>query len=262
MRKCLFCANTADSHEHVLPQWLHRCISSRTKGKFPVRVGRYVEGQGYLDERKFISLNLKARIVCVGCNNGWMSKMESEVEKILKPLTGKQFPVLAHTHLEQLRGDSRSLARWMSKTALATSYALPGSLRLSERLAEEIAQGDPPTGVWMDVAKAKVSGIAAALTKMFPTINGNRFVGAQTHQAGTCFQFCIQINQLLLRVGMSPGAEVGYIAPGGLNPFRLFPTADPQVPEHFEFNDVNHFLHSVVLRTWAGCAGEVPSLHG
>ncbi|MDA1274570.1 MAG: hypothetical protein O2960_11045 [Verrucomicrobia bacterium] len=262
MRKCLFCPNTADSHEHVLPQWLHRCISSETDGKFPVQVGRYVDGQGYLDERKFVSLNFKARIVCVGCNNGWMSKMESEVEQILKALTGKQFPVLAHTHLEQLREHAQSLAQWMSKTALTTSYALPGKLRLAGRLAEKIGQGRPPHGVWMDVAKAKNSGIAAALTKMFPTINGNRYVGVQTHQTGECFQFCIQINQLLLRVGMSPGAEVGYVAHGGLNPFRLFPEADSQVPENIEFKDVNHFLHSIVLRTWAGCAGEVPSPHG
>jgi hypothetical protein len=258
MRKCLFCANTADSREHVLPQWLHRCISAETEGKFPVQVGRYVDGQGYLDERKFVSLNFKAKIVCTGCNIGWMSKMESEVDQILKPLTGKQFPVLAHDQLEQLRGHAQLLARWMSKTALTTSYALPGNQRLALQLAAEIAKGRPPHGVWVDVAKAKVSGIAAALTKMFPTINGNRFVGPQTHQAGVCFQFCIQINQLLLRVGMSPGAEVGYIAHGGLNPFRLFPDTDPQVPENIEFQDVNHFLHAVVLRTWAGCAGEVP----
>jgi hypothetical protein len=220
-----------------------------------------VDGQGYLDERKFVSLNFKARIVCVGCNNGWMSKMESEVEQILKPLTGKQFPVLARTHLEQLRGHEQSLARWMAKTALTTSYALPGKLRLASQLADEIALGRPPHGVWVDAAKAKVSGIAVALTKMFPTINGNRFVGPQTHQAGFCFQFCIQINHLLLRVGMSPGAEVGYIAPNGIIPFRLFPDADSKVPENIEFQDVNHFLHAVVLRTWDGCAGEVPTTH-
>jgi hypothetical protein len=261
VRRCLFCSNTADSHEHVLPQWLHRCISSETDGKFPVQVGRYVDGQGYLDERKFVSLNFKARIVCTECNNGWMSKMESEIGQILKRLTGKQFPVLAHAHLEQLREHAKILARWMSKTALTTSYALPGNQRLTAQLAAEIAQGRPPHGVRMDIAKAKVSGIAAALTKMFSTINGNKFVGPQTHQAGVCFRFCIQINHLLLRVGMSPGAEFGYIAHGGLNPFRLFPDADLQVPENLEFQDVNNFLHSVVLRTWAGCAGEVPSAH-
>ena len=184
--------------------------------------------------------------------------METEAERILRPLTEKKFPVLAHTHLEQLRGHAGVLARWMTKTAVATSYALPGKLHLPQSLVEEIAQGRAPRGIWMDVAKAKVSGIAAALTKIFPTISGNKFVGVRTHNMGGCFQFCIQINQLLLRVGMTPGAEVGYVAPGGLNPFRLFPDADPKVPEHCEFKDMNHFLHSVVLRTWEGCPGEVP----
>jgi len=98
-----------------------------------------VDGQEYLDERKFISLSFKARIVCVGCNNGWMSRIESEVEEILRPLTRKQFPILAHTHLEQLRGHGQSLARWMAKTALTTSCALPGKQRLPSQLADEIA---------------------------------------------------------------------------------------------------------------------------
>ena len=259
MSKCLFCGNRADSLEHAIPQWLHRRIAPETDGKFLVHVGRYVDGQGYLDERKHVSLRFEARIVCVACNTGWMSKMESEVDQILRPLTERQFPILAHTHLEELRQHASILARWMTKTALTTSYALPGKLHLPQSLIEEIALGQSPGGVWMDVARARVTGIAAALTKTFPIINGNKFVGVQTHNKGACFQFCIQVNQLLLRVGVTPGAEVGYVAFGGLNPFRLFPRADTRVPEHFEFNDVNHFIHSIVLRTWAGCAGEVPS---
>ena len=56
---------------------------------------------------------------------------------------------------------------------------------------------------------------------------------------------------------MTPGAEVGYIAFGGLVPFRLFPAADAQVPERFRFNDVNHFVHFILLKTWLDCPGEV-----
>jgi hypothetical protein len=258
MRKCLFCPNPADSLEHVLPQWLFRCIAPGNEGKFPVRVGRFVDGQGYLDERKHLSLAFKARIVCENCNTGWMSKLESRVSHILSPLVAQDFPVLAHNFFDELRRDAPGIARWLSKTALTTSFALPGRQRLPEWLAGEIAQAKPPRGVWIDVAKATVAGIAAASSKMLPTINGNVFVGPQAHSAGESFQFCIQINHLLLRVGMSPGAEVGYVAPGGLVAFRLFPKAAPQVPELFEFRDVNHFFHSIVLRTWEGCPGEVP----
>lgn len=258
MSKCLFCDNPADSLEHVIPQWLHRRIAPETDGAFPVQIGRYVEPKGYLDERKHVSLRFAARVVCVACNTGWMSKMEAEVDQVLRALTEKSFPVLAHMHFEQLKDHSAILARWMLKTALTTSYALPGKLFLPTRLIQEVTSGELPSGVWMDVAKAKVSGIAAALTKTFPTINGNKFVGIETHGMGGCFQFCIQVNHLLLRVGMTPGAEVGYLAPGGLNPFRLFPDSDSEVPAHLEFADLNHFMHSIVLRTWAGCAGEVP----
>jgi len=259
MSKCLFCTNQADSLEHALPQWLHRRVAPKTDGRFPVQVGRYVDGQGYLDQRKHVSLRFEARVVCVACNTGWMSKMESEVERILRPLTDKLFPVLAHVHLEQLREHATILARWLTKTALTTSYALPGKPHPPQSLMEDIANGLSPRGIWMDVAKAKVSGLGAALTKTFPTINGKKFVGVQTHNTGACFQFCIQVNQLLLRVGMTPGTEVGYIATNGLIPFRLFPDADTQVPEHFEFQDVQHFVHSIVLKTFAGCAGEVPT---
>jgi len=259
MKKCLFCPNPANSLEHVLPQWLFRCIAPQSQGTFPVQVGRYVEGKGYQDRRNHISLSFKARIVCTRCNTGWMRQLESNVAHIFQPLAAEQFPVFAHDYFNKLKDYAPTIAFWLSKTALTTSFALPGRQCLAESLAPQIAQKQAPRGVWIDVAKAKVAGIGAALTKMFPTINGNVFTGVQTHTAGECFQFCLQINHLLLRVGMSSGAEVGYVAPEGLMAFRLFPDADPQVPERCEFQDINHFLHSIVLRTWAGCPGEVPA---
>jgi hypothetical protein len=258
MNTCLFCPKPADSLEHVVPQWIHCCVSPQTEGAFPVVVGRYVDGEGYRDKREQISLAFRARIVCEECNKGWMGELESNVAYILKPLVGTSFPVSSHCYVDQLRTNAAVIALWLAKTALTTSFALPGQNKLPKSIAAEIARKQPPHGVWIDVAKATVGGIGAALTRVFSTINGNDFVGPQTHATGACFQFCLQINQLLLRVGMTPGAKVGYIAHGGLIPFRLFPDADTQVPENSEFHDLNHFLHSVVLRTWAGCAGEVP----
>lgn len=258
MKNCLFCPNPADSLEHVLPQWLFRCIAPGTDGKFPVRVARYVDGKGNLDERKHLSLGFKARIVCTACNNGWMSHLESKVARTLQPLVAAQFPVLGHSFLDALKADAGLIALWLSKTALTTSFALPGGKRLPQSFAGQVALQKPPRGVWVDLAKARVTGIGAALTTMFPTINGNVFVGHQTHSEGNCFQFCLQVNQLLLRVGMAAGAQVGYRTPGDLLPFRIFPEQHRQVPENFEFEDLNYFCHSVALRTWAGCPGEVP----
>ena len=262
MSNCLFCEKGADSCEHAIPQWVHRRIAPESKGKYPVYVGRFLSGKGYIEERHHVSTAFTAKIVCQACNSGWMSKMESEVKGILAPFTQESFPILAHTYLETLKDHKAILARWMVKTALLNSYALPGKISLPRSLIHEIVTAGPPGGVWLDAAKAKDSGIAAALTKTFPTINGRYFVGSQTHTGGGCFQFCLQINQLLLRVGMTIGAEIGYVAHSGLNPFRLFPLADRQVPEFHEFNDINHFMHSILLRTWDGCPGEVPLSQG
>jgi hypothetical protein len=259
MRKCLFCSNAAESREHVLPQWLFRRIYPGTKGAFPVQVARYVEGKGYCDERRQISLSFQARIVCTSCNTGWLSKLESEVLKVLEPLTEPRFPVLAHCYFDELRKDAALLARWACKTALTTSFALPGNQRLPTWLASEIGQGRVPKGLWLHVAKAKVGALGAALRKTFLTFNGGVFAGVQSDKRGECFHFSLQVNQFLLGVGLSPGAEVGCLSPGELVPFRIFPKDTRPVPENFEFDDINHYLHCVGLRTWAGCPGEVPA---
>jgi len=93
--------------------------------------------------------------------------MEAEIDRILRPLTGKELAGDFETQLILLRPHAATLARWMAKTALTTSYALPGKMHLSHKLADEIRQGRAPQGVWIDVAKAKTSGIAVALTNKF-----------------------------------------------------------------------------------------------
>jgi hypothetical protein len=55
---------------------------------------------------------------------------------------------------------------------------------------------------------------------------------------GACFQFCIQINHLLLRIAMTPDAEAIYHAPNKRIPIRLFPDAVSKIPENIEFNDI------------------------
>lgn len=259
MKTCLFCPNPADSLEHVLPQWLFRCIAPATDGSFPVHVGRYVDGEGTLNTRKHVSMAFKARIVCENCNSGWMADLESKVKKAFDPLVQRQFPVLGHTFLDSLRPDAALIALWLSKTALTTSFALPSKQRLPASFANTVAIQKPPRGVWVDLAKSKRIGIGAAFTTMLPTLNGNEPLSYQVHLGGNSFQFCLQINQLLLRVGMAAGARVEYHTQRAARPFRIYPKSRNQVPEDFEFDDINQFCHSVFLRTWAGCKGEIPT---
>lgn len=260
VKKCLFCENPADSKEHVLPRWILRRVSSETEGNFPVRVARYQEREGHTDERELISSRFEARIVCVPCNTGWMSRLESDVARILMPLTGKPFPKLVSLHFDQLRDHRQILALWMTKTAVTIAHSLPKGKRMTPQLcqlARPIVEKRVPAGIWLDVAKARVSGFGAAISDVFEVQNGDELPTAKV-ASHLQFQFCLQINQLLLRVGLTPGAWVGYKSLNGEIPFRLFPDTGSEVPQNVEYKHLNFLIHSIRLRTWAGCEGEVP----
>ena len=86
-RKCIFCGTEGNlSKEHLWPDWLSKLYlrkdsESHTFGsksylnKKEVRDGTYSR-PGHL-------FSLKNRVVCVTCNNGWMSRVEEETKPIL-----------------------------------------------------------------------------------------------------------------------------------------------------------------------------------
>ena len=112
-RTCIFCGKDDLTKEHVLPKWLQKYFG-------PAAGGLHVISKRDSDP---ITFNDKAfartaRIVCGGCNSGWMSLLEAETEKLLGPLvTG---PGIGGTlSLEQ----QAILARWAAKTLIVLEYA-------------------------------------------------------------------------------------------------------------------------------------------
>lgn len=261
MKRCLFCPNPANSLEHVIPTWVHCIVSPLSDGAFPVQVGRYFENDGYRDRREQISLAFKSRVVCHDCNTGWMCKLENEMKGTLSQLVTTPFPPLKSIDYKRFCACAPRIALWLAKTALTTSTALPGKERLPISLTNTLDQ-KPPSHAWVDLAVSSQPGVGAALTKTFLTMNGNEPIAPRTHTASGCFQFCIQVNHLLLRIGITPNAMVDYIPPASSVPLRLFPRPFPEshvtIPANIEYENLNHFLHGVRLRTWAGCPGEVP----
>lgn len=67
MRQCLFCDNTANSREHVVPDW----ILQRVRVRDPM-----YQKLGDGPEVLLANPELKIRAVCKSCNNGWMSHLE------------------------------------------------------------------------------------------------------------------------------------------------------------------------------------------
>lgn len=78
MRKCLFCANVATSHEHYFPEWIYDLETSTPP--YVLTVGAHKPISVYRE-------NAKTKQVCEDCNFGWMSNLESAVSKLVGPLS-------------------------------------------------------------------------------------------------------------------------------------------------------------------------------
>lgn len=106
MRRCLFCANLAGSHEDVWPRWL----TKRFVGTRPSEMTATVRGTIRRPWRQ-LRPELRVRCVCATCNNGWMSRLEHETQQIVEPMLSGETTALTPNA-------QRTLLAWACKTAM------------------------------------------------------------------------------------------------------------------------------------------------
>lgn len=153
------------------------------------------------------------------------------------------------------------LAQWLMKTAITFNLAaVKGKLRVSfpTPVAFEIRVGKIPSHCWIDLGFSHLSTVGGAISKCFRVVNGGQYQPCQVG-AGLSFRFTVQFNHLLLRICRAPEAHVDYDTDLGGRPIRLYPVPDREIPSVPDYADLMKFEHSVVLRTWRGCRGNVPS---
>jgi hypothetical protein len=78
---CIFCGAPANSKEDAWPRWLIKLLKSQLGPK--VKIDRQL-GSTLL--RPAASVLIRNSVCAKVCNNGWMSRLESDVIPILKPL--------------------------------------------------------------------------------------------------------------------------------------------------------------------------------
>ena len=104
VRQCLFCANNANSKEHAWPMWILKMRKDKNWG--PIR--RFKEGSPV---EITASAQVKIKAVCQPCNNGWMSRLETENKSLIGGL-------LNDLSLWLDTSQQTSLALWTTKTAM------------------------------------------------------------------------------------------------------------------------------------------------
>jgi hypothetical protein len=115
--RCAFCGALPPlTLEHVWPQWAAEVL--RARGPFTAR--------HYDKAWRTPQIDTKVRAVCAACNGGWMSRMESEIVPILKPiiLATREDGDTTRVPVRTLSPRSKTLlARWAHKTALTVDLA-------------------------------------------------------------------------------------------------------------------------------------------
>jgi hypothetical protein len=141
MRKCVFCESAASTKEDAWPRWLVRRLFST--------IGVEVEGQrGDKPAKKWRLKQLAQpiKIVCAGCNNGWMSDLEGSAKTVIEPLIDSDKYDFA---IE----DRRNLTRWVLKTAMVfESLGDDRKAFYSQVDRDDVRRGGLPSGyhsVWV-----------------------------------------------------------------------------------------------------------------
>ncbi len=116
--RCIFCNSLGLTKEHLWADWL-RVYLPRTMLRHTTQstlVDPHMEDQVSIERRPGDFYSRRIRCVCVTCNNGWMSRLQTSARPFLIPfLTGQ--PTTVHK-----RG-RRILSAWIAMMVIVGEYA-------------------------------------------------------------------------------------------------------------------------------------------
>ncbi len=111
-RSCMFCSGKASTKEDVWPNWLRSRFRSEAARIFAEREGVH------LGSWRPGNAGLQVKRVCRACNNGWMSRLETEAKPLVESFLDEQrtsIPPPAQS----------TIAVWAIKTAMVLEAVNP-----------------------------------------------------------------------------------------------------------------------------------------
>lgn len=145
--RCIFCRgefgpDQRRSKEHIWPHWMHSMLPAKPGIRRRFHTGELV---GVYPFGRTLHEHFKPGVVCTSCNNGWMSRIESDVKPILQPLMREEPRQLSTT-------DQETLATWVCLKNMVAEFSDPTTRATSAAdLDRMFAEHRPPTGatVWI-----------------------------------------------------------------------------------------------------------------
>jgi hypothetical protein len=148
-KKCIFCVNAAMSNEHVWGRWISRYVKEEMK-KHHFHAER-IHGPGEPTTQSTTlhagpPLRGKVKVVCKGCNSGWLSIIQETAKPILISLIQGKNTVLG-------RDAQQKIARWATMATMTGEYLdrdpEVGNISISQAEREWLWKNNtPPSEGW------------------------------------------------------------------------------------------------------------------
>lgn len=108
---CIFCGGLPLTNEDVIPRWL-----SRRYEKVPTPRTGHVKGAPLGGSTYGLFLQVR-KIVCASCNNGWMSRLQSEVKPGLEAMMDDAGPLALAPSAQA------TVVAWLTMTAMVHEWS-------------------------------------------------------------------------------------------------------------------------------------------
>jgi hypothetical protein len=145
--RCIFCEGTRLTKEHVWPNWLGNYLSRdapytlHTTSFGKIADGNVTHGIRIDKRRTGDPKSRKLRIVCRDCNNGWMSRLQTECKSFLPSYIAGEWPGLDNAQQQQL-------AAWATMFTMVCEFADPRTRATPRVQHEEFKQTKVPPEGW------------------------------------------------------------------------------------------------------------------
>jgi len=145
MGTCIFCGTTGKmTKEHIFPKWLQLHLGVK---KDPLEISFYSEKP---ETVRTLTYNTHVnRNVCAECNNGWMSRLETEAKPILLSLIDNN---ISHKFSDE---QVHTLGLWIFKTVLTLHDVNPHPKRIPSRHYELAYKRTAPANFFITLARLK-----------------------------------------------------------------------------------------------------------
>lgn len=138
---CIFCGGERLTKEHLWPAWMRNVLGPSISSSHsyatggPLRLRKITDRTGSIQSRKL-------RIVCAHCNNGWMSRLQSNVKDILVPLIRGQ-------HILLNDADHHRISAWAMMFTMVLEFLDPHTLATTQQERKEFSIVPAPNNEWM-----------------------------------------------------------------------------------------------------------------